>query len=143
LGQAAAAGGAGGRREPARRAVVWAGGMSAAVRRGEEVMVTSPTGGRKGRKLAQVSTLDPRSLLVLAEVSGWGAGKYSPHNFLRGYDWSLAFDAALRHLLAFWSGEDDDPESGLPHLGHAAWHCLALLSFGDRELGCDDRFDTP
>jgi len=107
--------------------------------RGEEVRVTSETGGQKGRKLAEIGSLDPKALLALAEVSGFGAQKYEAFNFLKGYDWSLSFNAAQRHLLAFWSGEDLDPESGLPHLAHAAWHCLAMISFLTRELGTDDR----
>lgn len=113
------------------------------VDRGAEVRFVSETGGEKGQKLAQLSSLDPKALLVLAEVSGFGAQKYAPHNFLKGYDWSLSFDAGQRHLLAFWAGEDNDPESGLPHLGHAAWHCLAMLSFLERGLGTDDRFIQP
>lgn len=105
-----------------------------------ETIVVSETGGRKGKKPAQVSTIDSVALLKLAEVSGWGAGKYEPYNYLKGYAWSLSFDAAQRHLLAFWSGENDDPESGLPHVLHAGWHCLAMASFLLREIGEDDRF---
>lgn len=104
-----------------------------------ETIVTSATGGQKGKKLAQLSTLDPRALVALAEVSGLGAEKYAPHNFLKGYAWSLSFDAAQRHLLAFWAGENNDPESQQLHLAHAAWHCLTMLSFVDRGIGTDDR----
>lgn len=110
------------------------------VQPGEEIRITSSTGGQKGQKLAQLGSLDPLALLAVAEVSGFGAQKYARYNYLKGYSWSLSFDALQRHLLRFWSGEDLDPESGLPHLGHAAWHCLALLSFLRRDLGVDDRF---
>lgn len=108
--------------------------------RWEEIRVTSETGGEKGQKLAQLGSLDPATLLTLAEVSGFGAQKYEKHNFLKGYDWSLSFDAAQRHLLQFWAGEENDSESGLPHVAHAAWHCLAMLAFLQRGLGTDDRF---
>lgn len=104
-----------------------------------ETRITSETGGEKGQKLAQLSSLDPHALIALAECSGLGAQKYSAHNYLRGYDWSLSFDAAQRHLLAFWGGEDLDPESGQQHLAHAAWHCLAMLSFVQRGIGSDTR----
>ena len=114
-----------------------------AIERGEEVRVTSETGGQKGRKLAELGSLDPLALLTLAEVSGFGGQKYAAFNFLKGYDWSLSFNALQRHLLAFWSGEDTDPESGLSHLGHAAWHCLAMISFQTRGLGTDDRPPAP
>jgi len=105
-----------------------------------EVRVTSATGGQKGQKPAQLSTVDAVALLKLAEVGGYGGRKYEPHNYLRGYAWSLSLDALFRHTLAFESGEDFDPESGLPHVTHAAWHCLALTSFMVRGLGTDDRF---
>ncbi|ONI83986.1 hypothetical protein ALI22I_33750 [Saccharothrix sp. ALI-22-I] len=116
---------------------------AAPLKRGEEVRVVSETGGAKGKKLASLGSLDPKALLVLAEASGFGAAKYDQHNYLRGYAWSLSFDACQRHLLAFWAGEELDPESGLPHLAHAAWHCLAMLSFQLRDIGTDDRFDSP
>ncbi|MGL4178310.1 MAG: dATP/dGTP diphosphohydrolase domain-containing protein [Dermatophilaceae bacterium] len=104
-----------------------------------EELVTSPTGGQKGRKPAQHGSLDPVALTTLAEVSGFGTRKYARHNYLRGYDWSLSYDALHRHLNAFWSGEDRDPESGLAHAAHAAWHALALVSFLERGIGTDDR----
>lgn len=106
---------------------------------GVEVRVTSETGGQKGTKLAQLGALDPDTLLTLAKIAGFGADKYDAHNFLKGYDWSLSFNAAQRHMLAFWSGENLDPESGLPHLGHAAWNCLTMLAFLQRDIGTDDR----
>ena len=105
----------------------------------DEVRVTSATGGQKGRKQAQLGAIDPTALRTVAEVAGHGTEKYARYNFLRGYDWSLSYDALQRHLLAFWAGEDIDPESGLAHLGHAAWHCLALLAFMQRQIGTDDR----
>jgi uncharacterized HAD superfamily protein len=107
----------------------------------KEVRITDPkTGGQKGQKLAQVGALDPLALLEVARVAGMGASKYSRYNFLKGYDWSLSFDALQRHLLQFWSGEDYDTESGRLHVAHAAWHCAALTSFILRGLGTDDRF---
>jgi dATP/dGTP diphosphohydrolase len=76
---------------------------------------------------------------VVSAVAGFGAEKYERYNFLRGYPWSWSFDALQRHLLAFWAGEDLDPESGQPHLAHAAWHALALTGFQRRAIGTDDR----
>jgi hypothetical protein len=105
-----------------------------------ETMTVSATGGAKGSKLAQLGSLDPLALLALAETSGAGADKYEYHNFLRGYDWNLSFDAMQRHALLFWSGEDTDPESGHLHMTHVAWHALALVSFQLRNLGTDTRF---
>lgn len=102
-------------------------------------MTKSATGGMKGMKPAQLAWADPRSLLALGEVYGYGSLKYTPTNYRKGYDWSLSFNAMQRHLFAFWGGEDVDPESGLSHLMHAAWHCLALHSFTMDHPEYDDR----
>ena len=107
-----------------------------------EVRTVSTTGGEKGKKLAQLSGLDPHALMVVAEVAGFGAEKYAKLNFMKGYDWSLSYDALQRHLHAFWSGQDRDDESAMLHLGHAAWHCLAMISFYERGLGTDDRYTS-
>lgn len=106
----------------------------------DEVRVTSDTGGEKGQKQARLGSIDPKALLTMAEVAGFGEAKYARLNYLKGYPWSLSWDALQRHLLAFWAGQDNDEESGLPHLAHAAWHCLALLAFLQHDLGSDDRF---
>ncbi len=107
-----------------------------------EVRITDPkTGGQKGQKLAQLGAIDPQALMQLAEVAGHGAQKYARLNFMKGYNWSLSYDACQRHLHAFWSGENLDQESGLPHLAHAGWHCMAMLAFMNRELGEDDRYE--
>lgn len=104
-----------------------------------EVRVTSATGGQKGRKPAELATIDPLALMELAKVSGFGAQKYESFNYLKGYDWDLSHNALYRHYLAYLNGEDLDDESGLPHITHAAWHALALTSFLLRGIGNDNR----
>lgn len=113
--------------------------MSTAKNLDVEIRITSATGGQKGQKKARLGALDPATLRTVAEVAGFGAEKYDAFNFLKGYDWSLSYDALQRHLMSFWDDEDLDQESGLPHLAHAAWHCLTLLAFQQRMLGTDDR----
>ena|SRR3990167_5605717 len=107
---------------------------------GEVRVVDEVTGGAKGQKLAELGAADPRALMEVAKVAGYGGIKYERYNFAKGYRWSLSYDALQRHLHAFWDHEDIDPESGLYHLAAACWHCLALLTFSMRGLGTDDRF---
>lgn len=104
-----------------------------------EVRTVSATGGEKGRKLCEFGAIDPIAREELGKVAGFGSRKYARGNYLNGYDWSLCVDAMHRHMLAFESGEDRDPESGLLHVAHAAWHGLALASFILRDIGTDDR----
>lgn len=59
-----------------------------------------------------------KSVRAVQEVLEFGAKKYAPDNWKlvepERYD-----DAALRHIQAYLSGEQDDPETGKPHLAHA------------------------
>lgn len=106
----------------------------------QETLTTDPwTGGQKGKKLTQLLAIDPLALIEVARVAGYGSLKYDRMNYMRGYPWSLSLDAMMRHILLFANGEMNDPESGLNHMGHAAWHALALVSFAERGLGTDDR----
>ena len=105
-----------------------------------ETRITDPTtGGQKGSKLAQFGSLDPDALLKVAEVAGFGATKYERLNYMKGFAWSLAYDALMRHMHEFWAGREIDEESGLPHTAHAAWQAMCLLSFSLHGLGTDDR----
>ncbi len=105
----------------------------------EVIVVDEKTGGKKGSKMAQLGALHPAPLMEIAKVAGFGGQKYDRYNFLKGYRWSLGYDALQRHLHAFWGRTDRDAESGLYHLAHAGWHCMALLAFSMFGLGTDDR----
>ncbi|MES7658919.1 dATP/dGTP diphosphohydrolase domain-containing protein, partial [Cutibacterium acnes] len=61
------------------------------------------------------------------------------NNWTGGYPWSHSVDALYRHLLSWQQGHNLDDESHLPHLAHAAWHCLALLAYQQHNAGVDTR----
>jgi hypothetical protein len=108
-----------------------------------EVRVTDPkTGGQKGSKPERFDLIPWDAMEEVSRVYAFGAQKYDDHNWLKGYKWSLSFAALFRHVAKAMLGEDRDPESGLLHLAHAAFHCLALITFVIRELGTDDRFKS-
>jgi len=73
--------------------------------------------------------IPPGPLEALAAIYTMGAAKYADRNWEKGIRWGRVFGAVMRHLWAFWRGEDIDPESGLPHVAHAAWGCFALLEY--------------
>jgi len=57
-----------------------------------------------------------------------GALKYGRANWrVAGVRASIYYDACRRHLNKWFEGEDMDPDSGVPHLGHAL-ACLAILA---------------
>lgn len=78
-------------------------------------------------------------LAALAAVYAYGAGIYGDRNWERGMAWSRIYNAAMRHYAARKSGEELDPESGLPHLWHEAWNVVTLYVYWMREIGTDDR----
>lgn len=105
----------------------------------EEVRITSSTGGEKGTKAARFDLIPYEAIWQLAELYGRGALKYADRNWELGYDWSLSFAAAQRHLWKFWNGEDNDPETGVPHPVAAMFHCAALTTYLQTHPEFDDR----
>lgn len=83
--------------------------------------------------------LPPDALNHIALVLEYGARKYGDRNWEKGMAWSRPFSALMRHMWAWWRGEDRDPETGLSHLAHAGCCILFLLEYYGRSTGKDDR----
>jgi hypothetical protein len=81
-----------------------------------------------------------RALYPAAEVFGYGAKKYASWNWAKGMAWSIPLACMQRHLAAIQSGEMNDPESGLPHIGHVLCNALMLSHFMEF---CPDMNDFP
>ena len=59
-----------------------------------------------------------------------GARKYGRHNYrIAGVRASIYYDACLRHLMAWWEGEDIDADSKMCHVVKAM-ACLMILRDG-------------
>lgn len=81
------------------------------------------------------------ALTYLAWVMNLGADKYGAYNWRENnVRLTVYTEAAMRHLMAYETGEDIDPESGQPHAAHVM-ACMAIL-LDAREGGNleDDRF---
>lgn len=63
------------------------------------------------------------------KVLQFGATKYGERNWEKGIHYSRLYSAAIRHLNAWFEGEDSDKETGLSHLAHATCCILFLLAF--------------
>ena len=74
-----------------------------------------------------------------ARVFDYGRKKYAAWNWAKGMQWMVPFGCLLRHLYAWARGEDNDPESGLPHLGHAMCNLVMLTTFARTYPEGDDR----
>lgn len=73
----------------------------------------------------------------------YGSKKYSDYQWRGGFVWSRPFNACMRHLWAYWRGEDIDKESGCYHLACAAANILFLLQFLICKIGTDNRYKQP
>lgn len=82
------------------------------------------------------------ALLAVTEVLQFGAKKYAPNNWRKGFVYSRLFRAAVGHLWSWWMGDDKDNETGLSHLAHAACCVLFLLHFTIADTGTDDRAEN-
>lgn len=77
---------------------------------------------------APMSTIPTPALHLLGLAMLEGALKYGRHNYRRaGIRFSVYYDAVMRHMNAWWEGEDLDPDSGLPH-PVKAMACLAIMT---------------
>ena len=97
------------------------------------------TGVKLDSQKIPVELLPYDALLEVAKVYDFGQRKYAARNWEGGMQWSRLFAACMRHLWAWFQGEDKDPESGLSHLTHAAFCILSLTAYELRQAGTDDR----
>ena len=67
------------------------------------------------------------SMKEAAKVLEYGATKYAVDNWRKPTNWRVSYACLMRHMAAWQSGEDLDPESGFSHLGHAACNILQML----------------
>lgn len=107
-----------------------------------ETRSVSSSGGEKGVKPEVFDQVPYDALMELGRVYGFGAAKYDAHNFRRGYEWSKSFNALIRHAFAWNNREDLDPESGLHHMAHVAWHAFNLIQLAQDHPEFDDRYQA-
>lgn len=73
----------------------------------------------------------------LAQV--FASGGVDNTRWEKGMDWSTHLASSKRHIDAFALGEDTDAVTGLSHMLHAAWRCLAVYSYWLRHTPTDNR----
>ena len=75
-----------------------------------------------------------------AKVHKSGADKYGVRNWRKAEILASTYEGAiLRHFIAWASGQDLDPESGLPHLNHIRACCAIVLDSTEAGTLIDDR----
>ena len=105
-------------------------------------MTKNLMGNEKGVKhdigKLRMSLLPIEPLTEVLTILEFGAVKYAPGNWQKVDNARTRyFDAAQRHILAWWQGEQTDSESGKHHLAHAVC-CLMFLMWFDLVGGINE-----
>ena len=114
----------------------------------QTIVTNSESGGKKGRNLLRYGLVPFEMIRALARHYGIGALKYDDDNWRKGYEWSLSYDALMRHLEAWRGGESTTVERfekegqkyafETHHLIAVIWQATALYCFERWGIGKDD-----
>lgn len=110
-----------------------------------EVGTKRETRGEAGVKYDQgkpdYSLLTSAMLEPMTQALMYGERKYARGNFRAGFQNVRLTSAAMRHILAYLNREDNDPESGVSHLGHAMAALAMLLDNIAEGVSTDVRYE--
>jgi len=80
-----------------------------------------------GQLKPQLNLIPPSAQILESVVMALGAEKYGPFNWRESaVRASIYVAAAMRHLLAWADGQNEDPESGVSHLAHVR-ACMGIV----------------
>jgi len=93
-----------------------------------------------GIRKAPMSTVPANVLAEVGVAMLEGSLKYGRHNYrTAGVRTSVYYDGTMRHLMAFWEGEDLDPDSGVSHVTKAIASLVVLRDAMLQGMITDDR----
>ncbi len=106
----------------------------------ENENVVEGSASKNDKEKIDLSLIPYVALKAEAQAFMVGEKKYNRYNYTKGHKASQLIAAAIRHLMAYNEGEENDPVDGQPHLGSVRACCAMLLR--QAELGTlkDDRF---
>jgi hypothetical protein len=73
--------------------------------------------------------VDMDALECMVRVLEYGAEKYDDHNWKKGLKLPEVLDCLQRHVNALRRGEEVDPESQQPHIGHVLCNAMFYSHF--------------
>ena len=105
-----------------------------------ELVKNTQTGTKFDGGKADMSLIPMIALLEESKAFMVGEKKYGRYNYCKGHEAHQLVAAAMRHLTAWFNGEEHDPIDGQHHLGAVRACCAMILR--QQELGTlrDDRF---
>lgn len=105
------------------------------------VIPMQATGTKFDKDKPDLSLIPMIALIEEARAFMVGEKKYGRYNYCKGMEASRIMAGVMRHLTAWFNGEELDPVDGQPHLG-AARAGIAMLQ-RQKELGTliDNRYN--
>lgn len=94
---------------------------------------------RKNEGKLRMDLVPTSAIKAMAEVLTKGAEKYDERQWEKGHDWSTPYASLMRHLTAWWEGENKDPESELSHLSHVIMNVAMLIEYEQNYPELDNR----
>jgi hypothetical protein len=96
-----------------------------------------------GQAKPSLHHVPPRVLLEVAQAMMEGSKKYGIYNYRKaGVSFSTYYSSTFRHLIAWFEGEDIDPDSGLSHITKAISGLIVLRDSMLENNYQDDRPNT-
>lgn len=106
----------------------------------DERLVNTNPKDALGIKKVPLHTVSCAVLMEMGLGMMEGGRKYGTHNYrVKGVRASVYYDAAIRHIMQWWEGEDIDAESGLHHITKALTSLCVLRDGQLMENVIDDR----
>ncbi len=92
----------------------------------------------------QPHLISPVAIIAETFAAELGASKYGPYNWRdKPVDATTYLDAIDRHKILWMLGEDNDPDTGVSHLGNIRMCCAILLDAMATGNFIDDRPKNP
>lgn len=102
-------------------------------------MISKEAGLHHDEGKLRVDLIPISTFQAIGDVLTYGTKKYDSDNWRKGLAWGRVYGSLLRHLMAWWSGEDFDSESGLHHLSHVLTNAAFLREYTETHPELDDR----
>ena len=93
-----------------------------------------------GNAKPSVSCIPPVAIFAMGQAMQSGADKYGAFNWRSTtVNASVYYNAVQRHLMAWWDGQESDPDTAASHLGHAMAGMALILDGQSLGVLNDDR----
>lgn len=96
---------------------------------------------KNDKEKIRLELVPPALMWAVGAIRTYGAQKYGDPENWRQVEPERYRGALLRHIMAYLGGERNDPESGYPHLWHAACNIAFLIEMESDKKEPDGKWE--